>query len=495
MPKPAAEYIRMSTLLQENSPETQRALVREKLPKDLEIVATYEDRAISGGLMERRPGLLQMLLDAEAKKFEAVVFVKYDRAFRNNEEQAVTLNKLRRMGIAVHSILDPPGDGAAGNLIVGILGVVNQFERELTGERIYHANRQLAKQGRWTGARRTPLGYDYDSEAKRLVVNPEEAELVRLVYQTYIDCEAGHSAAKRLRAMGYVTKFGNPWTGQAVTDLVSNEMYIGKLRWGQRRRSGGKARPRSVDYEVFDGTHEAIIDEATFARAQAIRQARRTAPRSASSPHLLSALGRCSMCNSPIVSGSPGNYRCQSFIRGGCKGWSRKATYLEGTIYALVLANIKASSLPAHIRAIKTPAPSTRNIEKALTQLNTQLNRQMVAYESGAYTIEEFRTRRAKIEDEKREMLRQMESVKPAVTAETLEALRNFEELWSEADVISRRKLLRSLVERYESDGFMVKVYFKPLEIEGWQKELASPLIRYDYVGYEGEARRDGPRH
>jgi site-specific DNA recombinase len=492
VPKPAAEYIRMSTDRQEHSPETQRAVIREKLPKDLEIVATYEDRAISGGLMERRPGLLQMLLDAEAKKFEAVVFYKYDRAFRNNEEQAVTLNRLRRLGISVHSILDPPGDGAAGNLIVGILGVVNQFERELTGERIYHANRQLAKAGRWTGARRTPLGYDYDQEAKRLTVNPEEAELVHLVYQTYIECEAAHSAAKRLRAMGCVTKYGNPWTGQAITDIVSNELYLGKIRWGRRRSQPGKKyRPRTGTYEIFDGQHEAIIDEATFARAQAIRQARQTSPRSASSPHLLSALGRCSMCNSPVVAGSPGNYRCQSFIRGGCKGWSRKAAYLEGTIYATVLANITASTLPAHIESIKPTTAAPRNLEKALGHLNTQLNRQMAAYESGAYTLEEFRARRAKIEDEKREILRQMEAEKYTVTKETLDALKSFEALWNDqkTDVVDRRGLLRSLVERYESDGFMVRVHFRPLEgIEGWQAERESPLIRYDYVGYEARA-------
>ncbi len=493
MRKPAAMYIRRSTDRQENSPEVQRSVIQERLPKDLEIVATYED-TVSGKFMDRRPGLMQMLRDAEAGKFEAVVFYKYDRAFRNGEEQAVILGKLKRAGVSVHSILDPPWDGPAGNLIVGILGYVNQFERELIGERVYQTNRHLAQQGRWTGGRRVPLGYSYNRVLKQLVVDPEEAKVVRLVFRLYLECESAYGAAKRLREMGHVTKYGNPWTCEAVRDVVTNPLYIGKLRWGYRRAVPGmRYRPRCADFEVFDGQQEAIVDEETFARAQAIRAARQRAPRSsAASPHLLTNLGRCSICGSTIATGRPHRYRCQSQVTGrDCTHWSRKQSYLENTVYMLVVTNIRQSELPQHYQAVQRPRGQARDYERELARLNAQLDRQMAAYEGGAYTLEEFRARRSVIEEEKRSLLREMEAAKCRLGEEEFEALKNFEALWERLDVVGRRRLLRSLVDRFECDGSVMRVYFRDLGIAGWQTVMENHLVRDDYFRYWREARRE----
>ncbi|HHW14824.1 MAG TPA: recombinase family protein [Firmicutes bacterium] len=486
MRKPAAMYIRRSTDRQENSPEVQRSVIQERLPEGLEVVATYED-TVSGKFIDRRPGLMQMLRDAEARKFEAVVFYKYDRAFRNAEEQAVILGKFRRSGIAIYSILDPPGEGPAGGLIVNILGAVNQFERELIGERVYQTNRHLAQGGRWTGGRRVPLGYNYDRERKQLVVNPEEADLVRLVFRLYLECESAYGAAKRLRETGRVTKYGNPWTCEAVRDVVTNPLYIGKLRWGHRRAVPGmRYRPRCADFEVFDGQQEAIVDEETFARAQAIRAARQRAPRSsAASPHLLTNLGRCSICGSTIAAGRPDRYRCQSPVTGrDCTHWSRKTSYLENTIYKLLLTNIEQSELPEHYRAVRPSGAAERDFERDLARLNAQLDRQMAAYEAGAYTLEEFRDRRAAIENEKRAILANMQAARARLTEAELEALRDFGTLWDRSDVAGRRKLLRSLVQRFDCDGSVMRVYFWDLGIAGWQTVMEDHLVRDDYFRY-----------
>jgi site-specific DNA recombinase len=491
MPIPTAVYIRRSTDKQENSPEVQRSVIRERLPKDLEVVATYED-SISGKFVDRRPGLMQLLRDAEAKKFKAVMFYKYDRAFRNGEEQAVILGKLKRAGLAIHSALDPPGEGPAGNLIVGILGYVNQFERELIGERVFQTNRHLAQSGRWTGGRRVPLGYSYDRESKRLTVNPEEAEVVRLVFRLYLECESGYGAAKRLTTMGHVTKYGNPWSMEAVRDVVTNPIYIGKIRWGYRRAVPGmRYRPRFTDFELFDGQHEAIVDEETFNRAQTIRVARQRAPRSsAASPHLLTNLGRCSLCGSTIVAGRPERYRCQSRVLGrDCTHWSRKGSYLENTLFMIVVTNISQSELPRHHQALQRPAGQARDYERELARLNVQLDRQMAAYEAGAYDLEQFRSRRSAIEEEKRILLREMESSKSRLGEEEFAALRDFEALWERMDVVGRRQLLRSLVERYECDGSVMKVYFRDLGVPGWQLTIEDHLARDDYFGYWRQAR------
>ena len=480
-----AAYIRMSTDRQEDSPETQKSIIQEYCKKNGHVVVrTYIDSGISGGSMDKRSSLLELLMDAESKFFEGVVVYKYDRAFRNLGEQIATLQKLKKLGVKVVAVADPAADGAGGELIVNILGAVNQFERQLTGERIYHKNRELAKKGKWTGSGIQPFGYHYDKEEKKLNVVPGEASVVKMIFDLYLKHKSLARVSDILWAEEIKTKLGNTWTATQVRELLINPIHAGRIRFGYLKpnRSG-----KNRNCESFPAEHEAIIDDETFKKANELLVFNRKGTnRTESGWYLLSGILRCLKCGGPAVANyiiklGKEIYRCADAYRISleyCAGWTKVGTKIYNVTYALMLENIRGSNIEDNYPddSLKTDQTQPQSMERRLSAIEQKLLRQVDLYEEGHITKDTYQKKRQQALKEKEAVLEQMKENKTPVNAEVLSVLDNFETIWEEADTEIKRALLKTLIECVYTDGRIVQVSFIDLGIPGWKQQGVKPL-------------------
>ena len=139
-----------------------------------------------------------------------------------------------------------------GRLTLNILLSFAQFEREMTGERIRDKIAASRKKGMWMGGT-PPLGYDVKD--RKLVVNAEEAAVVREIFERFISCGSATALARTLRAEGVVTKRGRPIDKGTLYRLLNNRVYIGEAV------HKGTAYP---------GEHEAIVPRALWDKVHGI---------------------------------------------------------------------------------------------------------------------------------------------------------------------------------------------------------------------------------
>jgi site-specific DNA recombinase len=152
-----------------------------------------------------------------------------------------------------------------GRLTLNVLLSFAQFEREVTGERIRDKIAASKKKGMWMGGV-PPLGYDV--RERRLVVNPEEAETVRYIYQRYLELGSVRELSRELAGRGIISKVrvsrksiksgGCRFSRGALYELLSNPLHIGEIRHRQER---------------YPGQHEAIVPRELW---EAVQQHLRT---------------------------------------------------------------------------------------------------------------------------------------------------------------------------------------------------------------------------
>jgi site-specific DNA recombinase len=211
----------------------------------------YDDGGFSGGSMQR-PGLKRLLADVAAGKVDVILVYKIDRLTRSLADFAKIVEVLDSAGASFVSITQSFNTTTSmGRLTLNMLLSFAQFEREVTGERIRDKIAASKRKGMWMGGP-VPMGYEVD--ARKLVVNETEAELVRHIYQRYLEMSSVVELADELNRQGHRTKVqkraSGPHRGGCIFrrgtlyHLLSNRIYL-----GQMVHKG----------EYFAGEHPAII--------------------------------------------------------------------------------------------------------------------------------------------------------------------------------------------------------------------------------------------
>ncbi len=194
-----------------------------------------------------------------------VVVYKFDRLSRSMLDFLTMLDLFRRQDIAFVSVTQQFDTSTpVGEMTLNILLSFAQFERKLISERTRDKMSAARRRGKWTGGP-PPLGYDVAPEGGRLVVNGEEAEQVRAIFDLYIEKRSLIAVAQELNRRGWRRKSwttkdgrrreGKSWDKASVHQTVSDPIYAGlqKLRG-----------------ETFRGQHAAIVPKALFEKAQRI---------------------------------------------------------------------------------------------------------------------------------------------------------------------------------------------------------------------------------
>ncbi len=221
-----------------------------------EVADEYIDGGYSGGT-DDRPAFRRMLLDARQKSFNVIAVCKLDRFFRDLRLLLNHLHDLEQLGIKFVSTQEGLDTSTPyGRFAVQIMGVIAEFERERIGERVRDSRRYLIGGGNWPGGR-TPYGYRWLAGERKWEVIPDEAQVVRSIYDLYINKKLGiNSIVATLNGYGLATRGGAPWRYSLVHAILIRPGYTGQHRIGV-------AMPP-------------LIDEATFRLAQERREKARS---------------------------------------------------------------------------------------------------------------------------------------------------------------------------------------------------------------------------
>ena len=283
------------------------------------IADRYEDGGFSGGNLER-PALKRLLADIDGGRVDVVVVYKIDRLSRALMDFAKLVEVFDRHNVTFVSVTQSFNTTTSmGRLTLNILLSFAQFEREVIGERIRDKVAASRKRGLWMGGH-PPLGYDV--RERKLVINPAEAALVRLIFERFLAIGSATLLAQELAASGHRTKSWTTQTGRAragqridkgfIYKLLNNRVYI-----GDAVHKG----------EIYPGEYDAIIEHKTWDRVRsvlAVNGGKCASRTRASTPAPLKGLMQCGCCSNAMTPSHTRRrgrlyryYLCTSAIKNG----------------------------------------------------------------------------------------------------------------------------------------------------------------------------------
>jgi site-specific DNA recombinase len=252
------------------------------------VVFEFTDDA--SGATTDRPDLQRALTAAKAGRFDVLLVYRVDRFSRRLSIMLDLMHELDSHGVAFCSATESFDTSTAiGRMLVQLLGVFAEFERETIIDRVTKGMAAKATKGKWPGGRR-PYGYVVDQDTQRLVPHDPAVATVKTIYRLYTSERLGTRAiATELNERGIRNATGNIWSGFTIARILDNPAYTGDLAY--------------ADVYVPDA-HPPIIDRDTFTIARQIADARAdTHTQRAASPsdYYLTGLITCPACGGKYI--------------------------------------------------------------------------------------------------------------------------------------------------------------------------------------------------
>ena len=373
--------------------------------EQIESVTVYSDDGYAGGNF-KRPRYQALIRDIESGKINCIIFKDNSRLGRNYPELGRLMEDyFPQKGVRVISVLnnldsvkDPRGYCSA---IVSFSNIVNDDYIRQLSIKIKCTLTMKRERGEFIG-NYAPFGYQKDpANRHRLVVDEEQAEIVRKIFDWYEDGMSASSIAKRLNAMQIMTpgdfKIRNgcksfithdrnssklhAWTTTTIATILKNEVYIGNMVQGKHKSVSYRSKKMMLtdesEWTVVEGTHVPIISDEQFAIIHE-RFARRTRI-SPGKTHVypLSGLVSCGACGhrmNRVVSQGYARYRCmtRTYAPDKCQCPSIKEEYLEELILQTLQSLI---SRLVDVKAVIDAARQFKTINGAKNEYMLALNK------------------------------------------------------------------------------------------------------------------------
>ncbi len=487
MEKPirCALYVRVSTKQQVdkdyNSIESQKDRLLEYVNRkeNYHVYKIYEDPAYSAKDSER-PALQQMFDDVKKGKLDCVLVYKMDRLSRSNLGFHKMVDTLEKHGVNLVSITENFDSSTVhGRFSRNIMMNFAQMEREMVSERTKDKLLERAKKGLWNGGR----PYGYDCKDKRLIINEEQANVIRFMFDFFIHDASLARLRDELKARGIYTAKGYRWTASQISHKLRNPVYAGKIKHRDK---------------VYPGIHETIISEELFAKVQKLVPERTWSKRKTERTYLLTGLLKCQDCGSTITTHYTSKkrkdgtsyripyYRCTKTVKYGnqhCNIKSFNADYIEKLVIEEIgkisqntkLIDVTVDDINA---ALKQNILPTRNeikeLEKRIRQIDSEVDRLLELYAKGGKLVAEVLNQKveSKLNDKKKleSKLIQLnneidEQSLKAYDAEIIRSsLSNFTNIFATLSPDDKAKALRILLRDIDvyKDRIVLNVYELP---------------------------------
>lgn len=270
-----ALYVRLSMEEQEgdltekirNQRELLLEYIREK--PEFQLVDIYCDNGCTGTNFDR-PQWQRLMEDAKAGKVNCIIVKDLSRLGRNYIEAGNYLEKVFPfMGVRFIAISDgydsenlKPEDTG---LLLPLKNIINASYAKDLSQKVSSARHVQRSRGEFTGSV-VPFGYKKDQQRKgRFVVNENEAAVVRQIFRMFGEGESYSEIARELNRLRIPSPQGKLWRYQSIRGIIANEVYLGRMIQGKRCS-------REQDIVTVENTHDAIITENLFEKAQSQRE-------------------------------------------------------------------------------------------------------------------------------------------------------------------------------------------------------------------------------
>lgn len=499
-------YTRVSTAMQIDGYSLDAQKSRMKAFADYngyEIVGEYEDAGKSGKSIEGRLQFNQMMEDIKSGKDSVsyVLVFKLSRFGRNAADVLSTLQVMQDFGvnlICVEDGIDSSKD--AGKLMISVLSAVAEIERENIRVQTMEGRIQKAREGKWNGGF-APYGYKLVNG--ELVINEEEAEAIRVIFDQYVNTNTGangiakyledHGIHKIIRQNGKTPLFD----ASLIRKILKNPVYCGKIAYGRRKMEkihGTRNDYHLVEQDNFllsDGVHEPIVSEELWQSAQIklLSQAKKYEHVNIGKDtkvHLLSGIVKCPVCGAGMygnksVKHKKDGTKYKDFFYYGCKHRNMNRGYkcdykkqineelLDNSVSEIIIKLVSNPKFASMMQDKINMQVDTTAIEQELANYEKQLRQ---AYGVKSKLIEEidsldpddrhYINRKADLDNRLYNMYDKIEGIenqlisarakKQSIEAEKLtsdniyKVLIYFEKLYAVMNESERRQLIEALV-------------------------------------------------
>ena len=428
---------------------------------DWTLVAQYVDEGITGTSAEKRPQFMKMIEDAKHKKFDMIITREVSRFARNTVDTLQFTRKLKEYGVEVFFINDNiktfDGDG---ELRLTIMATLAQDESRKTSIRVKAGQQTSMENGVFYGNGNI-LGYD--RVGKELVINPEQAQTVRMIYDMYLSGMGVTKIQYELEKRGRLTATGKTkWFASYISHMLKNSFYCGIITYHKEYTPDYLKQRKIKNYGDIDlvqvkGTHTPIVTEEEYARVQEIIKAKTLhmsdsqkgqrkvgyKPRTTVwgrllicscgkkfNQHFHDRKGRDSgvdyQCYTAVNRGSPNERKKRGLsVENACEspfipGW--KLDMMAKHIFTNYIENVERtmelaySMLEKHI-ADKEEAPDNTDVIKRKQEEIERLNKKRANLfemrEDGDIDREHFRTRKNELEEKIENLTAEIEALLP----------------------------------------------------------------------------------
>ena len=431
-------YVRVSTDKQEElSPDSQEKLIKEYGKKNnIVILKIFYEIGVSGRSADKRPAFQEMIGSAKSKEHpvDVILVWKYSRFARNQEESIVYKSLLKKQNnVDVISVSEPLVDGPFGSLIERIIEWMDEYYSiRLSGE-VFRGMKENAMRGSFQA--RPPLGYKIIEHGKPPVVVPEEADIVRIIFDKYVNESMGFfDIARYLNSFGYKTSHGKPFERRSIEYIIQNPMYCGMVRWNRTHNATNEIKDKS-EWVIVDGEHEAIISKELYQKAQERFDSTYKpvgARPSSTYRHWLSGLLKCPNCGRTLTAntlhrknGEPYSYfQCYGYSKGKCsKSNSVSSLVLEKEVLKLLKEAIDDQDVNfelKHREPVEIKNESSM-IEERIKGLEAKEKRIKASYREGIDTLEEYKENKKLIQEERDRLEAQLAELKKSDTVTSTE--------------------------------------------------------------------------
>lgn len=449
----------------------------------IEIKRIYKE-IVSGETISARPVMQELLADVEAGMWAGVLVVEVERLARGNTlDQGIVSNAFQYSGTKIITPLktyDPNNDDDEEYFEFGLF--MSRREYKKINQRLHNGILASINEGKFVSGE-APYGYEKYKLSKQkgysLKINKDEAEMIKIIFNSYANLEGLVSISRKLHSLGYKPKNGETFAKSTLATILTNPVYIGKIRYNDKETTkkvvnGNIIRVKNPNNNLItvDGMHEPIISLDLWNKVQSVRKSnlinKERVDYSLKNP--MSNIVKCGICGRAMQRIT---YVGRNDVRLCCRRCKENVGSNIDFVEDKLLQSLKSLLKEYKIKLLKNDnsdndlllKANEQSINKNLSELekaNLQLNNLYDLLEQGIYTKELF--------------LQRMQLAKDKIST-LQDAINKLNE--EKEKILNAKNNKEIIIPKIEN---VIDTYYETDDIELKNKLLKSVLYKVDYL-------------